>query len=57
MHSDRIADNKAEKAIEEECRLLYVGMTRAEEELIISSPKRIYDKDADVCRALLEAYS
>ncbi|CEQ24953.1 ATP-dependent helicase [Paraclostridium sordellii] len=37
-------DKKRKEAIEEERRLLYVGITRAEDELYISSPKNKYGR-------------
>lgn len=56
-HKDRTSNMTAAEALEEERRLLYVAMTRAEEELTISSPKALYEKEASVCRFLLEAYA
>lgn len=44
------------EALEEERRLAYVGVTRAEEELYISSPKKYRGKDAEVSRFLLESF-
>ncbi|WP_338561687.1 3'-5' exonuclease [Paraclostridium sordellii] len=37
-------DKKRKEAIEEERRLLYVGITRAQDELYISSPKNKYGR-------------
>ncbi|QKS69794.1 UvrD-helicase domain-containing protein [Paenalkalicoccus suaedae] len=47
---------KVEHAIEEERRLLYVAVTRAMEELYISSPSYYRGKETDVSRFLLEAF-
>ncbi|MFF2481851.1 ATP-dependent helicase [Paenibacillus sp. NPDC058071] len=59
-NSDRSAiqsgDNKSEAAIEEERRLAYVAVTRAQEELYISSPSYYRGKQAAVSPFLLSAY-
>lgn len=47
---------KKEKALEEERRLMYVAITRAMEELHISSPKYFRGKEAEVSRFLVEPY-
>ncbi|MFF2091149.1 ATP-dependent helicase [Paenibacillus sp. NPDC058174] len=49
-------DNKAEAALEEERRLAYVAVTRAQEELYISSPAYYRGKPAAVSPFLLSAY-
>ena len=43
-------DEKRKSAIEEERRLFYVGITRAQDELYISSPKTKYGKKAFISR-------
>jgi len=57
MQKDRVGGMTTALALEEERRLLYVAMTRAENELFVSSPKTYHNKDAEVSRFLLEAYS
>lgn len=60
---DRIARNnqpnknlsKLEEALEEEKRLAYVAITRAKNQLFISSPKKHHNEKAKVSRFLLEA--
>ncbi|MUT67543.1 ATP-dependent helicase [Paenibacillus sp. NEAU-GSW1] len=49
-------DNKAEAALEEERRLAYVAVTRAQEELYISSPAYYRGKPAAVSPFLISAY-
>lgn len=46
------SEKSKESEIEEECRLLYVGMTRARYNLYISILKTRYDSDVDVSRFL-----
>ncbi|USB33576.1 UvrD-helicase domain-containing protein [Paenibacillus sp. YPG26] len=48
--------SKGTAALEEERRLAYVAITRAKEELIISSPARYRGKKAAVSRFLLSAF-
>lgn len=48
--------SKSAAALEEERRLAYVAITRAKEELIISSPARYRGKKAAVSRFLLAAF-
>ncbi|WEG11295.1 exodeoxyribonuclease V subunit gamma [Pullulanibacillus sp. KACC 23026] len=48
--------NTVHQATEEERRLCYVAITRAQEELYISSPKVYRGKKADVSTFLLQAY-
>ncbi|MEK4487899.1 ATP-dependent helicase [Psychrobacillus sp. FSL H8-0484] len=57
QQKDRVTGTTSLEAIEEERRLLYVGMTRAENELFISSPRRYHDKEVDTCHFLLQTYS
>ncbi|MFZ3589960.1 UvrD-helicase domain-containing protein [Bacillus sp. DJP31] len=47
---------KIERAIEEERRLAYVGITRAKEELYITSPAYYRGKKVEVSRFLLQAF-
>jgi DNA helicase II / ATP-dependent DNA helicase PcrA len=58
---DMVTDkNKAEKvnaALEEERRLTYVAITRARDQLYLSSPAFYRGKNADISRFLLEAFS
>ncbi|ACS99943.1 ATP-dependent helicase [Paenibacillus sp. JDR-2] len=60
-NSDRSAiqagDNVGEAAMEEERRLAYVAVTRAEEELYISSPAYYRGKPAAVSSFIIHAYS
>ncbi len=71
LESERLKDRKAAKAqqavpaatgaaelaeLEEERRLAYVAVTRAREELFISSPARHHGKKAEVSRFLLSAF-
>jgi DNA helicase II / ATP-dependent DNA helicase PcrA len=46
----------AEQALEEERRLAYVAITRAKNDLFISSPANYRGKKAEISRFLLEAY-
>ncbi|MER2005944.1 MAG: ATP-dependent helicase [Psychrobacillus sp.] len=55
--SDRLGVLTKEEAIAEERRLLYVAMSRAKEELFVSSPKTYHNRKTEVSRFLLEAYS
>lgn len=48
---------KREPAIEEERRLMYVAITRAEEEIYISSPAEYRGEKLEVSRFLLECYA
>lgn len=61
LNADKYPNNPSaltsEEALEEERRLLYVAMTRAEKELFISSPKTLHEKSLDTSRFLIEAYS
>ncbi|BBH22911.1 DNA helicase [Paenibacillus baekrokdamisoli] len=50
------ADQKSIAALEEERRLAYVAITRAREELIISSPSRFRGKQADISRFIMHAF-
>lgn len=54
--SGAIAADVALAALEEERRLAYVAVTRAREELFISSPARHRGKKADVSRFMLSAF-
>jgi DNA helicase-2/ATP-dependent DNA helicase PcrA len=64
LDADKMADKpgkdetgeKLLKAVEEERRLAYVAVTRAMEELYISSPAYFRGKKAEVSRFLTEAY-
>ncbi|WP_138495065.1 ATP-dependent helicase, partial [Paenibacillus pinistramenti] len=56
IHPGLSAELKGEAALEEERRLAYVAVTRAREELIVSSPARYRGKKADVSRFLLAAF-
>ena len=49
-------DEKRQNALEEERRLTYVAITRAKEELYISSPAEFRGKNVAVSRFLLEAF-
>ncbi|WP_102348984.1 UvrD-helicase domain-containing protein [Bacillus sp. Marseille-P3661] len=51
-----INNDKIAAAIEEERRLAYVAITRAEEELYISSPSYYQGKSIDVSRFILDPY-
>lgn len=44
-------------ALEEERRIFYVALTRAQQELFICSPRTVHNKEVDVSRFLLEAYA
>lgn len=57
QQEDRLNIMTKEMAIEEEKRILFVALSRAENELYISSPKMYHDKQVEVSRFLLEAYS
>lgn len=50
------SDNSSLAALEEERRLAYVAVTRAREELYISSPARHRGKKAEVSRFMLSAF-
>ncbi|WP_246943237.1 UvrD-helicase domain-containing protein [Bacillus pinisoli] len=51
-----VAKDIMERAIEEERRLAYVGVTRAKEELIVLSPAFYRGKKVEVSRFFLEAF-
>lgn len=53
---DRAAAESAAAALEEERRLAYVAVTRAREELFVSSPARHRGKKAEVSRFMLSAF-
>lgn len=50
-------ENNKLAALEEERRVAYVAITRAKEELYISSPKNYRGKNVDVSRFLVEAFA
>jgi DNA helicase-2/ATP-dependent DNA helicase PcrA len=50
------ARSRIERAIEEERRLAYVGITRAKDELFILSPAYYRGKKVEISRFLLEAF-
>ncbi len=56
IHPKLSADQKGQAALEEERRLAYVAVTRAREELCVSSPARYRGKKAGVSRFLLAAF-
>lgn len=56
LHPKLAAEDKGAAALEEERRLAYVAVTRAKEELCISSPARYRGKKAEVSRFLLAAF-
>ena len=47
----------AEEALEEECRLAYVGVTRAKDKIFITSPRIYNNKEVKVSRFFLGAFS
>ena len=57
MISEQKGAVKVEAALEEEKRLAYVAITRAKEELKISSPSYFRGEQVEVSRFLLEAFS
>ncbi|GGE33921.1 DNA helicase [Pullulanibacillus camelliae] len=54
--TDRHEEGKTTAAIEEECRLAYVAITRAKESLYISSPAFYRGKRAEVSRFILAPF-
>ncbi|MDE7551389.1 ATP-dependent helicase [Bacillus tropicus] len=58
--TDRISNlpkvERIDEAIEEERRLMYVGVTRAKEELYICSPTNYRNKEVGISRFILEAF-
>ncbi|AWB43069.1 DNA helicase UvrD [Paenibacillus sp. CAA11] len=56
IHPKLDAGQKGAAALEEERRLAYVAITRAREELFLSSPARYRGKKTDVSRFLLSAF-
>jgi DNA helicase-2/ATP-dependent DNA helicase PcrA len=57
MISDKNGGEKVDAAIEEERRLTYVAITRAKEELYISSPSYYRGGQVEVSRFLLDPYT
>lgn len=57
MVTDKNNTEKVDAALEEERRLTYVAITRAQEKLYLSSPAFYRGKSAEVSRFLLEAFS
>lgn len=55
-HSLIQEDNMLKELLEEERRLLYVGVTRAKEQLFISSPAVLHGKKQKVSRFLMQAW-
>jgi DNA helicase II / ATP-dependent DNA helicase PcrA len=53
-HEKALGDQQTEEALEEERRLLYVGMTRAKERLCLSAPERYQGKKVKPSRFLYE---
>ena len=47
---------KLQESLEEERRLAYVGITRAESELFISSPKVVRNQSCEISRFIKEVY-
>jgi len=56
MISEKSGEDKVAAAIEEERRLTYVAISRAQEELYISSPSYYRGEQTEVSRFLLEAF-
>ncbi|MBA2873156.1 DNA helicase-2/ATP-dependent DNA helicase PcrA [Anoxybacillus calidus] len=50
------SEDKLNRAVEEERRLMYVAVTRAKEELYVSSPKRFRNRDLEISRFLLDVF-
>lgn len=57
IHPKLAAEERGLAALEEERRLAYVAVTRAKEELCVSSPARYRGKKAEVSRFLLAAFN
>jgi DNA helicase II / ATP-dependent DNA helicase PcrA len=53
---DKSEDKSINRAVEEERRLMYVAVTRAKEELYVSSPKRFRNRDLEISRFLLDVF-
>lgn len=56
IHTELSAREKENAALEEERRLAYVAITRAKEELLVSSPARYRGKKTEVSRFLMSAF-
>ncbi|WP_261378442.1 ATP-dependent helicase [Paenibacillus agilis] len=56
-HRSKDRDEINTALVEEERRLMYVAVSRAKEQLHISSPAQIHGKQADVSRFITEAWS
>ena len=54
---DSLGNLTVDEAIAEERRLLFVAMSRAQNELFVSSPKTYHNRKTEVSRFLIEAYS
>lgn len=56
LYANLIDSEKVSTALEEECRLAYVAVTRAQEELIISTPFMYRGKKAEASRFIMSAF-